>query len=369
MQAAGGEWGAPGRGVPGHDDWDGRDDLGGWSDWGAPGRGVPDDGGNRDGWDGRDDWGDGEAPVGDDPDDEWSDWEWDQMARAAAAAQEEAFRDTAPEPLVRITGPTEAVHLRPEERRFRDAFRDDPAQAVRALLTDRATLAIAGTLVGAIVFVLVALAAFGGSDPSDDVTLNGPRTTDDTARGLTGADETTVSTVGDTTTAPAPSTTAAPSTTTPDDEDDGSGGGRDRGRRSDDDDDDEDEDDEGSGGNGPPTSTPGTTPPPAQTSTTAPTTTTTAPPQPAIDRFDVEVESWCPGRPGAVQARLSWQTQHGTSAALVNETDGQPTLTVNLTEDGYVVCPRPGEQWTLRVTGPSGTRPATRTITIPALGG
>lgn len=299
-------------------------------------------------------WG---GPGDHDPDvDDWTDREWDDMARAAAAAQDAAFWQVPPEPVAHVTASTTAAHLRRQKPRFRDAVREHPWHAVKDAVTAKGTLTAVGGLAAAAVFVVVAIAAFAGNGSSDDVTISGDArgTKDgDEERGFgdkTREEDGTTSTLAGTTTAPPSSTTT---TSAPDDEES----------------DDEGDDDPPVG----PPVTPGTEPP--VVTTTAPTTTTTttaAPPpvaQPAIDNFDVALDSWCSRANGTVEASFRWSSHNGTTATLTSTTPGYQPLTVNLTEDDYDArpCPRPGDVWTLRVTGPAGTTPATRTVTVPRL--
>lgn len=272
------------------------------------------------------------------------------MARAAAAAQDAARWAAPSEPIAHVTASATAAHLRRQKPRFKDAFREHPWHAVKDVVTAKGTLAAVGGLAAAAVFLVVAIAAFAGNGTSDDVTISGD------ARGTKDSDEErgfgdkardadpTTSTVADTTTAPSSSTT----TSMPDDEEA----------------DDEGDDDPPVG----PPVTPGTEPPVVTTTTPTTTTSTTAPrpvAQPAIDRFDVQLDSWCGN--GTVEASFRWSSRNGSSATLTSTTPGYQPLNVELNEDDYDICPRPGDVWTLRVTGPAGTTPATRTLTVPRL--
>jgi hypothetical protein len=278
------------------------------------------------------------------------------MTRAAAAAHEAAFWDVPPEPVADLMATTSAQHLQYRPK-FKDSLRDHPWHTVKGVATAKGTLVALAGVAAAVAFVIVAIAAFAGGGTSDDVTLNGNPGGGDKTRDFEG-DKTrdgTTSTVADTATAPSSSTTEATTTTTEDPaDDDGDGQG----------------DDDGDDPPAVPPTAPSTQPPPPETTTTtAPATTTTARPvaQPAIDSFDVELDSWCNRTSGTVEATFRWTSRNGSSATLTSSSPGQPPVTVDLTEDDYDVCPRPGDRWTLRVTGPSGTTPATRTITVPAL--
>ncbi len=302
-------------------------------------------------------WG---VPGENDPElDDWGDREWDDMSRAAAAAQDAAFWQVPPEPVAHVTAAASAAHLRRQKPRFRDAFREHPWHAVKDVVTAKGTLAAVGGVAAAAVFVVVAIAAFAGNGTSDDVT------TVDDARGTKDSDEErgfgdktreedgTTSTLADTTTAPSSSTTESSTTTSTPEDDDDQG--------------DDDGDDDGDDPPVVPATVPDTEPPAA--TTTAPTTTTTTRPlaQPAIDSFAVDLDSWCSRDNGTVEATFRWSSRNGTSATLTSSSPGQQPLTVNLAEDDFDICPRPGDRVTLRVTGQPGTTPATRTLTVPGL--
>jgi hypothetical protein len=293
--------------------------------------------------------------------DDWSDHDWAAMEAAAASAAFEAFREPPPATVTEALRPA-AHHLQPSGG-VKERLRDDPWHALREMLTTKATLAAVGGAIAAVVFVVSAVAAFSGDD-SDDVALTADPSRGDKERDLeaSGGDKadgsSTTASTGATSTASSTTASTEPTTTTePDDEDEG---------------DDGDEDDQGGGdggGNGPPATPPSTDPGPPMTSATtvAPTTTTTRAnvTNPGIDRFDVVLDSWCNRQTGTVEASFRWTSRNGTAAVLVAP-NGQ-SYDVGTTEDDYDLCPRPGEVWTLRVTGAAGSTPATRTLTVPAL--
>jgi len=293
--------------------------------------------------------------------DDWGDREWEHMARSAAAAHDAAFWQVPAEPVAHLTAPTAAQHLG-NKPRFKDAFREHPWHTVKEIVTAKGTLAAVGGVATAVVFVAVAVAAFSGGS-SDDVTLDGDSrgTKDDTEErgfGEKADDEEdgTTSTVGDTTTAPSTSTTEASTTTSEPDEDHDDQG-------------EDPADDDGDDPPAAPPSVPDTEPPaPVTTAATPTTTTTTTRPlsQPAIDVFDVTLDSGCGN--GTVEARFRWTTRNGTSASLSLSSAPGQSAPVQLNVERLDACPRPGDRWTLRVTGPAGTTPATRTITVPSLG-
>lgn len=301
-----------------------------------------------------------EGPV----DDDWNDHDWAAMEAAAASAAFEAFREPPPATVTEALRPATAQHLKPGGG-VKERLRDDPLAALREMLTTKATLAAVGGAIAAVVFVVSAVAAFSGDD-SDDVALTADPSGGDKERDLevSGGDKpddsSTTASTGATTTASSTTASTEPTTTTgPDDEDEGD---------EQDDDDDQGGGGGGSGGDGPPATPPSTDPDPPMTSaTTAPTTTTTRAnvANPAIDRFDVDLDSWCNRQTGTVEASFRWSSRNGTAAVLVAP-NGQ-SFNVGTTEDDYDLCPRPGEVWTLRVTGPAGSTPATRTLTVPAL--